>query len=142
MKISTFVTILLFVGVIFFIMATMVHEANDKYDININTTLWEGKYDYVQQVNTSVNPLISSVNDIANEDKGWFEKVGAGFTGIIAAVKLLPALVWNTFTMGGGLMNGGLSSIGLPTYLITVFILGLIIWGIFKLIEFFQRWNT
>ena len=140
MKISTFVTILLFVGVVFFVMSQMTNEANDKYDTGINTSQWEGKYDYAQSVNESVDPLISSINDITDQDKGWLEKVGSGFTGIISAVTLLPALVWKSFTMGGGLLSGGLTSIGIPAYIIMVLIIALTIWGIFALVSFFQRW--
>ena len=142
MKISTFITILLFVGVVLFSIALMINEAEDKYGVDINTTSWEGKYDYADSINKSVDPLIESIDDIANEDKGWLEKVGAGFTGIISAVTLLPALVWSSFVMGGGLITGGLSSIGLPTYLIGVFIISLIVWGVIKLLEFFQRWEV
>ena len=142
MKISTFITILLFVGVVFFVITLMVTEAEDKYGTDINTTSWEGKYDYAESINESVDPLIGSIDDITNEDKGWLEKVGAGFTGIISAVTLLPALVWNSFAMGGGLITGVFSSIGLPAYLIGVFIIALIVWGVFKLVEFFQRWQV
>lgn len=142
MKISTFLYILLFVGVIFFVMSSMVNESNAKYDPGINTTLWEGKYDYAQSVNSSVDPLISSINDISNPDKGWLAKIGAGFTGIISAVMLLPALVWGSLKTGGGLITGGLSSVGLPVYIIAVFIIALLIWGIVKLLEFFQRWTV
>ena len=123
-------------------MALMVNEAKDKYETDIDTTLWEGKYNYVESINESVDPLIGAIDDITNEDKGWLEKVGAGFTGIISAVTLLPALVWNSFAMGGGLITGGLSSIGIPAYLIGVFIIALIVWGVFKLVEFFQRWQV
>ena len=39
-------------------MTSMVNESNDKYDTGINTSLWEGKYDYAQSVNQSIDPLI------------------------------------------------------------------------------------
>jgi FtsH-binding integral membrane protein len=142
MKISTFITILLFVGVVFFVMAMMTQEANDKFDTEINTTSWEGRYDYASEVNSSVNPLIQSIDDITNEEKGWLEKVGSGFTGIISAVTLLPALVWQSFSMGGSLLTGGFTSLGIPAYILTVFIIALTVWGIFKLIGFFQRWDA
>ena len=142
MRISTFVTILLFVGVVFFVMAMMTQEANDKYDTGINTSNWEDKYDYKTEVNESVNPLIQSIDDITNEEKGWLEKVGSGFTGIISAVTLLPALVWKSFTTGGSLLTGVFSSFGVPAYILSVFIIALTIWGVFQLIQFFQRWQT
>lgn len=141
MKISTFLVTLLFVGVVFFTWAMMTNEAEIKYGVDIGTSEWENKYDYASEVNESINPLITSIDKITNEDTGWLEKVGSGFTGLISAVTLLPALVWKSFTMGGGLMTGVLSSWGLPQYIISVFIITLVIWGVFKLIEFFQRWQ-
>jgi hypothetical protein len=140
MKISTFIYILLFVGIIFFVMASMVSESNDKYGTGINTSLWEGKYDYSESINNNMTGFITSLDDIANPDKGWLAKIGAGFTGIISAVMLLPRLMWSSFTMSGGLINGVGTSIGLPAYIISIFIIALIIWGIFSLIAFYQRW--
>jgi hypothetical protein len=132
---------MLFVGVIFFVMASMVSESNDKYGTGINTSLWEGKYEYSSSINSSVTNLSNSINEITNEDKGWLVKIGAGFTGIISAVKLLPALIGNTFVNGGAMINGGFSSLGLPVYIISIFLICLIVWGVTKLIEFFQRWT-
>jgi hypothetical protein len=140
MKISTFIYIMLFVGVIFFVMTSMVNEANSKYNTGINTSQWEGKYDYSESVNLSVSNLSDSINTLSNSDNGWL-KVEAGFTGIISAVKLLPALIGNSFINGGAMITGGFSSIGLPAYLIAIFLIGLTIWGVVKLLEFFQRWT-
>jgi hypothetical protein len=142
MKISTFIYILLFVGIIFFVMASMVSESNAKYNTGINTSLWEGKYDYSTSINNNMTGFVTSLDDIANPDKGWLAKIGAGFTGIISAVMLLPRLMWSSFTMSGGLINGVGTSIGLPAYIISIFIIALIIWGVFSLINFYQRWNT
>jgi hypothetical protein len=142
MKISTFIYILLFVGVIIFVMTSMVHESNDKFNTGINTSLYEGKYDYASSINDNMTGFITSLDDISNPDKGWLAKIGAGFTGIISAVMLLPRLMWSSFTMSGALINGGLSSVGLPAYIISAFLIGLIIWGVFSLINFYQRWNA
>lgn len=131
---------MLFVGVILFVVTSMVNEANSKYDTGINTSLWEGKYDYSESVNSSVSDLSNSINTVTNSDNGWL-KVEAGFTGIISAVKLLPSLIGNTFVNGGAMITGGFSSLGIPAYLIAVFLIGLTIWGVTKLIEFFQRWT-
>ena len=141
MKISVFVVVLLMVGVVLFVMVQMVKEAEELYDIEINKTGWEGKYDFASDINDSIQPIKESIDDIADEEKGWLEKVGAGFTGIIAAVTFLPTLVWNTGKLGGELITGLGGSLGIPGYLILVFIIMLTAWGIFKLIEFLQRWE-
>lgn len=141
MKISVFVVVLLMVGVILFVMVQMVKEAEEIYDIEVNKTEWEGKYDYAADINESMQPIKESIDSISDEEKGWLEKVGAGFTGIIAAVTFLPALIWNTGKLGGELITGLGSSLGIPSYLILVFIIMLTVWGIFKLIAFLQRWE-
>ena len=100
MKISVIVTILLMISVILFVMVQMVKEAEERYDIEINKTEWEGKYDFAANINESIQPIKESISDISDEEKGWLEKIGAGFTGIIAAVTFLPTLVWDTAKLG------------------------------------------
>ena len=141
MKISVFVVVLLMVGVVLFVMVQMVKEAEELYDIEINKTDWEGKYDFASNINESIQPIKESISDIADEEKGWLEKVGAGFTGIIAGVTFLPILVWDMGKLGAGLVTGLGSSLGIPGYIILVFIIMITVWGIFKLIEFLQRWE-
>ena len=132
---------LLFIGVVFSLFAMMTSEAEQKYDMDIDTSMWEGKYDYAQSINETVDPIVTSVNTIGDEEAGWFEKVGAGFTGIIAAVKLLPTMLGKTFLIGGRLITGLSSSLGVPSWLSLTILISLTIWGIFKLIGFLQRWE-
>lgn len=141
MKISVFVVVLLMIGVILFVVVEMVKEAEQIYDIEINKTEWEGKYDYAAELNDSFQPIKKSIDSIADEEKGWLEKVGAGFTGIIAAVIFLPSLVGHMGLLGGQLITGLGGSLGIPGYLLLVFIMMIFIWGIFKLLEFLQRWE-
>lgn len=141
MKISDYITILLVVGIIFFVIALMVTEAKDKYDVDMNTSTWENQYDYATTVNESIGPLQEDLDKLSNQETGWLTKIGAGFTGIISAVTLLPNLMWSGFYMGGLLITGIFSSIGVPAYIIGVFTIMLTVWGIIKLIEFLQRWN-
>ncbi len=141
MKISTLFSILLITGMIIFVMSQMVSEADENYSVDINQSEWQGKYDFAQEVNESVNPVIVSINTITNQEAGWLEKVGAGFTGIVSAVTLLPTLVWEGGKMGGTLITGLANSFGIPSYITLVFLIMLIVWGIFELIQFFQRWS-
>jgi len=141
MNISVFVTVLLVVGIVLFGVITMVKEAEQNYDIEVNKTEWEGKYDFASEVNESLSPIKKSLDTLGSEEKGWLEKIGAGFTGIITAVIHLPLLVWTGTKLGASLITGLGNSLGVPSYLILVFIIMLSVWGIFKLIEFFQRWK-
>lgn len=141
MKISTFITMILFVGIVMFVVISMVNEADDNYGINVNKTNWEGQYNFASDVNDSISPIKTSIDDITSEDTGWLEKVGAGFTGIIAAVTFLPSMVWDLGKMGTSLITGLGDALGVPSAILFTIIIGLIVWGIIELIQFYQRWN-
>lgn len=141
MKVSTFIFALLFIGVVITVVLLMTNDASDYYSVEVNTSSIQGKYDYSSTINESVDPIITSLDKISDQENGWLSKVGAGFTGIIAAVLLLPKLVWTTFAMGGNLITTGLSSLSVPAFIISTILIGLTIWGVFRLIAFFQRWE-
>lgn len=140
MKISTFVIMLTFVGVIMFAMFQMVNEAEDNYNIDINESDWEERYDFAEDINEEIQPIKDSIDTIQNQEAGWLERVGSGFTGIIAAVTFLPSILWDILTLSTGLATGLGLALAIPAYIITVAIIMLSIWAIFKLIEFYQRW--
>ena len=142
MKISTFTTILLVVGLLLFVTMQMITESETNYDITVNKSGWdEGQYDFAQDINSSINPVQKSIEDISNEELGWLEKVGSGFTGIIAAVKLIPTLLFSLIKLGNNLIVGLGSAFGIPSAMTQVFLIMLYVWVIYQAIAFFQRWN-
>lgn len=141
MKISTFIGLLVIVGAIIFIATTMIEEAETKYGMNVNKSEWEGKYDYANEINASIAPLKNSLATIQDEDAGWFSRITEGLSAIPRAVVLVPSLVFGGFVFGGELITGLLSSLHIPAVLISVVLVVLIVWGVFKLVEFFQRWQ-
>jgi len=140
MKISTFIFALLFLGIVFTTIGLSVTDVEDHYGVDINTTLFDGRYDYASNINESITPIRNSIDKISDQDTGWLSKVGAGFTGIIYAVILLPGLVWKSFFWGGDLITGTLGSLLVPAIIINILLIGLTLWGIIKLVEFFKRW--
>jgi len=141
MKISTLIGILVIVGVIFFIYAMMVNESNSVYPTgNINSSSWNGTYDYVSRVDTAVAPIQQSFQDI-EESKGWFSFISAGVAGIFRGVTALPTLVFAAFSISGAMFTGFFTAFGLPTYILGAVLVILTVWGLFKLIEIIQRWQ-
>jgi len=141
MRLSTFIMGLLMIGGIFFIMAFMVNEGSQKYDISINNSSWAGQYDYSEGINEDTQNIKNSLEDLANEDKGFLEKVGAGFTGIVTAITLLPTMLAGTLFSGENLITGLLTSLNIPTTLILIIISMFVFWAIIKLLEVYQRWQ-
>ena len=141
MKISTFTTILLIIGILLFVTIQMINESETNYDIEVNKTGWEGQYDFANDINNSIAPLQKSIENIANEETGWLEKVGSGFTGIISAVTLIPKLLFSLIKLGNNLIVGLGIAFGIAGEITQVFLIMLYVWIIYKAIEFFQRWN-
>ena len=146
MKISIFITMLVIVGVILFTMSLMTNEAEVNYGVAINQTWVDAsdntttsKYDFASEVNDSIYPIGQSIRTITNEEEGWLNRVGAGFTGIIGAVIFIPDMLFTSLVMATSLITGIGTSIGVPAYITLVFIILLTVWAVFELINFFQN---
>ena len=146
MKISIFITMLVIVGVILFTMSLMTNEAEVNYGVAINQTWVDSsdntttsKYDFASEVNDSIYPIGQSIRTITNEEEGWLNRVGAGFTGIIGAVIFIPDMLFTSLVMATSLITGIGTSIGVPAYITLVFIILLTVWAVFELINFFQN---
>lgn len=141
MKFSTFISILLVVGVIFFIFDMMLMEGNNKFSSGINDSDWQGKYDFAGQINSTINPLVEKFQVIQDPDQGFFSKIAAGLSAIPYAVIVFPQVIFGTLTMGGTITTGMLAALAIPAYIITVAIIGLLVWAMLKLVEIYQRWQ-
>lgn len=140
MKISTFVSMMLIVGVIMFFVFQMINEAEQNYDLDINKSEWEDRYDFATDVDNEIQPIKDSIDTIQNQEAGWLERTVSGFTGIIAAITFVPSMLWSIMTLSTGLVTGLGIALAIPAYLITVMIVMLVVWGVMKLIELYQRW--
>lgn len=147
MKISTLVVMLLMVGIIMFTVFQMINETESNYNVRIDASNWTeegkeaGKYDFASDVNEQIQPIKNSIDTIQNEDSGWLDIIGSGFTGIIAAVTFIPAMSWSLISLTTALITGLGEVIGIPSYITFVFIVMLSAWGIFVLIQFLHRWR-
>ena len=139
MKVSVVLTYMLVVAGIFFIFATMVDDANQQYSTNINSSEWEDKYDYSANLNETISPLETQLKAISDTENGWFTKITAGITAIPYAVIAIPTIMFQSITFAGYLVVGTLSSFGIPKFLVSIVLLMISFWAIFKLIEFYQR---
>jgi len=143
MKISTFISILLVVGGIFFLFASMVAETNTQYpDADINSSIWSNKYNYADRINTSIAPIQQAFVDIEDDNLGWFTKLVSGIAAIPRAIITLPILIFSGFAIGGEMITGFATAIKLPAYILQVILVMLIAWGLFKLVDTFARWNV
>ena len=140
MKISAYISIILVVGVVFFIFAMMGQEAATNYPaagINSSAVV---QYDYSVQINNSIAPMQSAMQSIESSDTGWFSKITSGLAAIPYAVILIPRLLFNSIVYGGAITSGVFMSLGTPTYIILVVLIMIVVWAVLKSAEVYQRW--
>jgi hypothetical protein len=142
MKLSQFLIFVVAVAGMFFIFGLMSQEASVNYpDSNINDSEWLGKYDYSEQINESISPLQTAISDIGDDSKGWFSQVTSGIIAIPTAVIALPTLFFQTVANGGRIVAGTFTTLKIPSQLVTIVLIMIFIWIIFKLVEIYNKWQ-
>lgn len=142
MKISAVVTFIAVIGGLFFIFALMTSEGNQNFpEANIDSSNWSTQYDYTARINDSVAPLQSSFEKIQDPDTGWFKAIALGITALPFALTLIPSILFQSFGYAGSLFTGFFSVFNLPKALLLVGIIVMFLWGVFKLVEIYQRWQ-
>ena len=142
MKISSAITFLIIVAGIFFIFALMVDEANTQYpEANLDSSEWKNQYDYIDRINNTVDPLKQDLLTVADEEAGWFKKITTGITAIPKVVVVVPAITFNTFVFASQMIGDFFSALNIPGKILTAVIVMILLFLIFKLIEFISNRN-
>ena len=155
MKISSAVIFLLLVSAIFATYGLIVHESNQTYSstipnyVPLDGSNWSngattgeaggGKFDFVDSINGTVGPLVDKFKLIKDPDQGFFSKIAAGLTAIPYAILLVPDVLWNTLLMAGTIVTAFFTVLNIPAWFIIMACVGFLVWGIFKLLEYYQR---
>jgi hypothetical protein len=143
MKFSTAITVMLVIGVIFFMFNMMLLEGNSKFPgSNINDSALQG-YDYSNSIAGNLTTMQEKFAVIGDPDAGFFSKIAAGLTAIPYAVILLPLMIiFGTVPIATGITTKMLLGLAIPGYIIGVVIISILVWAILKLVEFFGRWQV
>jgi len=142
MKLSTYLQIFLVIAAFMFIFGLMAEESKANYpEADINDSAWAGKFDYSTEINNSVKPVQTALENIGDEEKGWFVKILSGIAAIPAAVIGIASLILGSFVHGGAIITGSLAILAIPAAIIAIIIIMIVVWGIIKLVEIYQRWQ-
>lgn len=141
MKATSILFLVVFIAAFVGVMASFANDLNAQYpeEHQINTSKYEGKYDYSENINDSVGKLKSNFDTITDTDKSWFTRIGAGIVAIPYAVILFPLTIFDGFASFGNILTGMTQALGVPPFLISAGLLILVIFAVIKLLEFFQR---
>ncbi len=139
MKISSYILIILMVGLIFSVVASIISDFETQYpEITINKS-WEEKYSYIDEINESVISLKEKFDIIGDEDIGWFSKLTAGITAIPIAIVTVPVVLFKTVSYGIIIITSLGEEIGIPAFVIYFAIVAIIIIIVFALVSFWHR---
>jgi len=139
MKISSYILIVLMVGLVFAIVGSIVSDFGTQYpDIIINKS-WEDQYNYADEINESVISLKEKFDIIGDEDVGWFSKLAAGITAIPIAIITVPVVLFKTVSYGITIITSLGTEIGVPAFVTYFAIIAILIIIVFALVSFWHR---
>ena len=121
-------------------MSTTINELNDEYSNNpLNNSRFEGKYNYANTLNSSVSAIQEKFDIIADDDAGWFARLGAGIVAIPYAVMLIPKAILTGLGSANSMLVEVGEIVGVPREVIYIVTFLLVIFIIGMLIKFFQK---
>ena len=122
------------------VMTLISQEAQTYYpEANIDDSEWVGQYNYAEEINESTYDIQVALNNIGDENKGWFVNILSGIAAIPKAVIGLVSLVLKSFYLGGVIITGTLTTLNVSSTIIWIIIAAILIWGIFKLVDYYYK---
>lgn len=144
MKISQLLMFVVLAGLVFLAFTTLADNLNNDYSTKINgslinTSLWEGKYNYTERVNASVSPVLDNLKDVADADSGWFTKLASGLIAIPQAFIAFVTLSVQSVSFTGEILGNFASFLGLPQAFVIGVIVLLLVLVVTQLLNFFNK---
>lgn len=139
MKTSFIVEVLLLMGIAVLIWGNYASDLDNVYADNQINANWSSKYDIAENINASSAGLKSNLETLADDDKSWFSKIGAGIVAIPRAVMLLPILGFESLASFSNFTSDLLAYYNIPPEVTRGILVLLGVFIIFGLLEWFQR---
>ena len=144
MKAETLITIVLIISMVFFIYAEMVREANESFEgttdfVALNSSEWDEQYDMIDDIYDTLSPIEERFKKIKDPETGFFTKLYLGIAAIPYAIMLVPETLFNSIFLMGNIITSFATFLNIPNYIVLIFIMMLLSWAIFRLLEYFQR---
>ena len=145
MKISSSVFIILLIIAVLTSWVLIIEDFETNYiDTNISTAspineTYKSTFGDASEINESMQPLKDALDDITEEDQGFFE--GLLDYGVVIPIAVI-SFVGVIFEILGSMITSStlfLNNLGIPTEIVGIAIVSLLAFGIFKLMEFWRR---
>ena len=144
MDLKGYVLSVLLVGLVITTVGLIVSDLETQYpDVDVNTSSWAGKWNYVEDINDSVDDLKTSLEKLGDEEVGWFTKLVEGALAIPwAVIKMISTTLFFATTKGIIIISEIGLTLGLPPTILAFGIVALIVIIVFKLMQFWRRYKT
>lgn len=146
MRFTTLIIFILILGGVFLGITVISDDLNTNSAVSgteqINTSYWVGKYNYTNNINTSIGPVIEKFSVLEDEDKGFFSKLSEGIVAIPYAIIKFAGLVITSIGIMGTVTTTGLQQLKIPPAIIYVILAIITVFGIAKLLQFFNKTDT
>jgi hypothetical protein len=138
MRGTEYVFLVIMIGIFSMVMSSFATDLNTVYtDTHIDTSNFS-QYNDFQDVTDHANKTFEKFKTLGNDEKSWFQKIGAGIVAIPYAVISFPIMLGMAFITLTKFMGGGLVG-WIPASIIFAMLAMLIVEGVRRLLEFFQR---
>lgn len=141
---SGLVGILLLITAVFIIAGILNEDFRTNYyetnitDVQVNDTRFEEQFVNITELNATFDPLIETIQDIETQE-GFFDKLGDIAIAIPTLVIKLPGVLLAVLVSVKNATISTANFIGIPVVLIYIGTVGITIFFIFKIIEFWRR---
>lgn len=147
-KMVTFAGMILLVSAIFIIVGFMLDDF-DSYYIDsgisdaqkLNSTYRTG-FDETDSLNSTVSPIKEAFDDIGDEDAGWWEITLGSLEALPIAIISLPGVFFSILAIGISQLTTFSLNLNIPSALALVGVVGILIYGLFKMVETFRRYDS
>jgi len=144
MKLSHFVGIILFVGFVFLSWGMITEDFETNYvetnvtEASVMNSSYQGHFQYASIIEDNLGGLTESFSTM-QEDESWLDILGDSAVALPIAVIRFPVMMIQLIktTISGTAVVG--EQAGIPSEVIQIGTVGLLIFGLFKLLSFWRR---
>ena len=144
MKLSSTIMLVLLISFVFVAWIILINDFETNYiDTNIssatpiNETFLQD-FDNSEELNESMQPIFEGFKDIAT-DEGFFDKIQDLAVVVPLAIISIPGVIFNQLVILISLISRFAEIINIPIQIITIAVIGIFMFILFKLVAFWRR---
>ncbi len=144
MKLSSAIMLVLLVSFVFVSWGLLINDFETNYiDTNIssadpiNETFLQD-FDNTEELNETMQPIFEGFKDLATDD-GFFDKIQDLAVVVPLAIIAVPGVIFNQLVILITLISTFSELIGIPIQIVLISIVGMFMFILFKLVEFWRR---